>query len=428
VRGKSVALILLILSLATTSILSINAGTPPPDHVKLYIWNPASASNVYPAQPPGPPTYVLVYIDSPAAWYDTPNGIVGVTASLRVDPNVVEVLAGQAMPDTDFGGYPDSFLGDFLEDAHTWDGYSTSFLPGPVDKTAGTITGSADVILGFSTLGLGAGNGPKPVWRWVIRTWAGLSLPLYSPISLVDCYYTTVDGVKHPVEVVESGHYGTPPPQFYMSGPPLPAGPIMYPPPPITDPTNPAQNTWHELYPNYCHDWTLTSHEDNGDGYLSASDQIDMINGTGWKYWFHVDAVTVTIHWTWKDSMEGPPTGELGVAEPAEFTEGEIGDPIGTAWHQIYPVYCKDFVITSWSDNGNGYFDPSDQFDFEYFGEGVINYAHLDEVTTDIFLSQKGEPEPPELEFPLGAAVEVGLIVAVAYIWWTRRRRLKEVL
>jgi hypothetical protein len=34
---------------------------------------------------------------------------------------------------------------------------------------------------------------------------------------------------------------------------------------------------------------------------------------------------------------------------------------------------------------------------------------------------------PPVPEFPLGAAVEVGLIVAVAYIWWTRRRKLKEV-
>lgn len=34
---------------------------------------------------------------------------------------------------------------------------------------------------------------------------------------------------------------------------------------------------------------------------------------------------------------------------------------------------------------------------------------------------------PPVPEFPLGAAVEIGLIVAVAYIWWTRRRKLREV-
>ena len=35
-------------------------------------------------------------------------------------------------------------------------------------------------------------------------------------------------------------------------------------------------------------------------------------------------------------------------------------------------------------------------------------------------------PEPVP-EFPLGAAVEIGLIAAVAYIWWTRRRKLKVV-
>jgi hypothetical protein len=100
----------------------------------------------------------------------------------------------------------------------------------------------------------------------------------------------------------------------------------------------------------------------------------------------------------------------------------------------IYPEYSREFIITSWDDNsgapgtpGNGVFDPSDQFDFEYVGEAGTHWAHLDDVTTDIFLSFK-QKEPPVPEFPLGAAVEVGLIVAVAYIWWTRRRRLKQVL
>jgi hypothetical protein len=274
--------------------------------------------------------------------------------------------------------------------------------------------------LGFTTLGLGAGNGPKPLWRWVIRTQAGLSLPLYSPISLVDCYYTTVDGVKHPVDIVDGGHYGTPPEQYTMSymGSLLPPG-------------DPITSHWHELYPTYSHEWDLTSWVDNGDGDLTASDQIDMIqtlgDEVGWKYWFHVDEVTVTIHWTYK----APDSGE-GAAEPPELTEPpEPWDthPIGSTWHMVYPDYSREFRITSWEDNDqDGKFNPSDQFDFEFFDEpGVIHWAHLDEITTDIILSFK-DKEPPAPEFPLGAAVEVGLIVAVAYIWWTRRRRLKEVL
>jgi hypothetical protein len=200
---------------------------------------------------------------------------------------------------------------------------------------------------------------------------------------------------------------------------------------------DPITSHWHELYPTYSNEWDLTSWEDNLDGGLSASDQIDMIqtvgSEVGWKYWFHVDVVTVTIHFTFKD----PDTGE-GAAEPPELTDPpEPWDlnPIGSSWHMIYPDYCREFVITSWDDNSgepdtepNGVFDPSDQFDFEYIDDpGVTHWAHLDEVTTDIFLSFK-DKEEPEMEFPLGVAVEVGLIAAVAYIWWTRRRRLKEVL
>jgi hypothetical protein len=241
-------------------------------------------------------------------------------------------------------------------------------------------------------------------------------------IDIIDFEYRGADGVWRSPDVVEDGYYGnTPynPPPSYMSyqGSLYPGG----------DPTG---TRWHEIHPNYCHYYDLVGWTDNGDGDLTASDQIDMVNETGWTFQYHVDQVTTTIHWTFK--VGGDPTGELAAAEPVEnnLLDSPITDPIGTSWHQIYPPadYCKEFVITSWEDNGDGIFSISDQFDFEYFGEGTIHWAHLDDITTDILLSQKGEPEPPVPEFPLGAAVEVGLIVAVAYIWWTRRRRLKEVL
>jgi len=62
-------------------------------------------------------------------------------------------------------------------------------------------------------LGVGAGSGPKPLWRWVIRTQSGVDhTTAYSPLIIFDAYYTTVDSVKHPIDIVESGHYGTPPP------------------------------------------------------------------------------------------------------------------------------------------------------------------------------------------------------------------------
>jgi hypothetical protein len=197
----------------------------------------------------------------------------------------------------------------------------------------------------------------------------------------------------------------------------------------------PIGSQWHELYPHYSNMYTLSSWIDNGDSDLSASDQIDMTNETGWLYWYHVDVVTTTIHFTFKD----PDTG-LGGAEPETPTREwtEITDPVGSRWHQIHgqPTpgttdtgYCRMFTITSWIDNGNGVFDSSDQFDFQYDDEYVdppevwpTHWAHLDAVTTDIILSQKGEPEPGVPEFPLG----IGLIFAVApmialvYLWRTK--------
>jgi len=421
VRGKSVVLILLILTMATFAAANINAyaHTDPLNYVKLYLWNPPAGSNTFTPQPSGINVPTWLFIDSPASWYNTAQGIVSFTASLRVDPNVVTVQTAAPMPDNNWDGRPDSFLGMYAASQ----GYFTLWVGGTVDAAKGTITEPAEAIQGFTTLGKGAGGGPAPLCMFIIQTKSGVDhTTAYSLLHLFDCYYTTPDGVKHPVDIVKDGHYGTPPPQFYMSGPPA----VNFKPATITDPIGTA---WHELYPNYCHNWDLTSFNDNGDGYLSASDQIDMMNETGWTYWFHVDIVTVTIHWTFKEGPEGPETGELGVAEPAELTEYTIENPIGTAWHQIYPVYCKDFVITSWIDNDDsGTFNPSDQFDFEYLGEGVTNWAHLDEVTTDMTLSQKGEPEGPTPEFPLG--LEIMMMIAAAmpivYIWRTRKWRGKK--
>jgi len=302
---------------------------------------------------------------------------------------------------------------------------------------------------------------------------------------------------------------------------------------------NPLGTTWHELYPHYSNIYTLTSWIDQGAGDLDASDQIDMLDATGWKYWFHVDQVTITIHWTFKSDPETPIPGELGAAEPeTPMTEMPSGSPIGSKWHMIYPTYCRTIEITSWTDNGGiGNFDPSDQFDFIYtpydvllvgpeplkgsalkfpdrstitfydadsdsawsvgepaiddvdedyvytppsaegpdvllvgpepdvgvdlagpgsfdkyydadssdtwdVGEPAIrdadgtgtytpaetNWAHLDSISTDIILSQKGEPEPPMPEFPFGIGLVMALapLALLAQVWRTRKKVMKK--
>lgn len=194
-------------------------------------------------------------------------------------------------------------------------------------------------------------------------------------------------------------------------------------------PADPTGTLWHEDYPTYSTPWALTSWIDNGDDFLSPSDQIDMTSPDhpGLLYWYHVDIVTTTIHFTFK----APDTG-AGVAEseiPMETMPG--GDPTDTRYHMIYPDYCRTFTITSWTDNGDGNFTPSDQFDFlfddeydEFGNPGPIHWAHLDSVTTDIIVSLKSvEPGVPEFPFGISLVFAVAPLVAMVYLWRIKPRK-----
>jgi len=184
------------------------------DPVRFYVWNPASSNPNYPFKAYPTTTLVEVWIESPPEWADTPMGIVGYTLGLSVDPAVVQVLTAAKYPDMDFSGMSDGFLSAYLElYGYNYEGYDTAFLVGTVNAPAGTISGTAEAILGFTTLGKGAG-GSGPLMRFTIRTKSGVSTG-YSPLTITNCIYTTPDGVNHDAGTAEGGHYGTPPaPEF----------------------------------------------------------------------------------------------------------------------------------------------------------------------------------------------------------------------
>jgi len=212
--------------------------------------------------------------------------------------------------------------------------------------------------------------------------------------------------------------------------------------PPEADPIyEPICTFWHELYPEYCLEWHLTSWLDNGDGLLSACDQIDMTyEETGEVTWYHVDRITWTLLLSNPDNPEdtmaiefkGPPEVDpiwepvctywhevypnycnvyhivdMFPPEPplepcknillenltgGELTEWhvddvatdlilreKIADPICTWWHELYPEYCEEWHLTSWEDNGDGLLSPCDQID-------MCNYASEEEMW-DVFWS-----------------------------------------
>ena len=417
-RGRKQFLILAISIVfmlgITTAIVPIRAATPT---VRIYV---DQSLGYLPFEAPGTKFTFTINIATSGIADGTTAGIVQWKMDIRVDPNVLDINTTVGTPPPFPPPYAAKFSagpGHFLYEYTVMMGlHAPSMFLGINDP----LTGYQDEIneVGIPDYPTGAGDYLSSTYPKL------LTVEITSKndtqgclIDLIDVMYRTPATGWHYAEQVEDGYYGTPP-TFMSNLPPF-------------DPTAPIGSTWHELYPTYSNEYDLTSWVDNGDGVLSASDQIDMeqTEGTeiGWIFWYHVDAVTTTIHFSYKDGPppDGVPTGELGDAEPVEphLLDEAMSNPIGSTWHMIYPDYSKEFVITSWVDNGDGVFSESDQFDFEFFDEVGTHWAHLDSVTTDLILSFKSkEPGIPEFPLGLGLMMAIAPAIPIVYLWRTRKK------
>ena len=152
----------------------------------------------------------------------------------------------------------------------------------------------------------------------------------------------------------------------------------------IIDLYTPMGTPWHEIYPVFCEDWTFTSWEDNGNGYLDASDQIDMTNDVTQEVrWFHVDRVTITLGLWSQEYQEFIYVEFKGPYDPHIL-------PISTLWHEVWPVYNgvtgHPYHIIDWIDNGSGHLDFCDYIMFEAW-PGL--WWHVEEYATDLILNEK---------------------------------------
>lgn len=110
----------------------------------------------------------------------------------------------------------------------------------------------------------------------------------------------------------------------------------------LIDLAHPVSTDWHELYPVFCTNYTLGNWVDNGDGILSYCDFIEMHqNPDGEVEWYHVEEVTITVK-----GMD--PSGELiiYIEHNGGYDPDAITNPVGTQWHEIYPNFCTQYVIT----------------------------------------------------------------------------------
>jgi hypothetical protein len=211
----------------------------------------------------------------------------------------------------------------------------------------------------------------------------------------------------------------------------------------LIDLAYPVGTQWHELYPLFCREYHLGSWEDNGDGILSPCDQIDMYEKPdGEVRWYHVDEVTITLFVTpveidnnWNHDTIPPPQGNKVPQQPmyieleGGYDPAVLTAPNSTQWHEIYPVFCREYHLLDWKDNA-----PEQGLDFcdyillENKCSGEVTEWHVEEVAIDIVVTIKpppvgGEAYPVSKMSLVAPWIAVGVVLAGGAIWLAVKRR-----
>ena len=147
----------------------------------------------------------------------------------------------------------------------------------------------------------------------------------------------------------------------------------------------------HELSPNYCNDYNLSSwYDNNKDSALSPGDVIDIThNVTGVKTYWHVDTVTVTVIATDKGmkadvDSKGRYFDYVG-KDPANISiEAVLEDPIGL-WREIYPG-SENYTLTELTETDRAAgLTPGDVITLQdEAGKGPLTQLDVLEVKIDI--------------------------------------------
>ncbi|MBN2227653.1 MAG: hypothetical protein JW763_09845 [candidate division Zixibacteria bacterium] len=112
---------------------------------------------------------------------------------------------------------------------------------------------------------------------------------------------------------------------------------------------SPLGTAWDELWPQYGVGWNLSGWIDNGDGYLSYCDTLEFTSQTtGKTVREHTQKVTPTL--TTVSYTNPDDTVYFDLIVPEQPMIEPIQPGIGTFWHEVFPDYCRKFVLTSKTD------------------------------------------------------------------------------
>jgi hypothetical protein len=77
-----------------------------------------------------------------------------------------------------------------------------------------------------------------------------------------------------------------------------------------------------------------------------------------------------------------------------------ITDPVGTQWHELYPLFCREYHLSSWEDNGDGILSRCDQIDMYEKPDGEVRWYHVENVTITLLVTPVENHMVDENGFP----------------------------
>jgi hypothetical protein len=210
--------------------------------------------------------------------------------------------------------------------------------------------------------------------------------------------------------------------------------------------TNPIETLWHEVYPEYSNVFSIVAWEDNCNGVLSYCDVLTLLDmQTQDMSTWHVEELSIDmilnekitqpvctywdelhpqfgniyhiIEWTDDGDMLLSPRDKVyldpgpilpytvksvtltllvsDVISPSEtmYIEFEGGfeqmymvktAPLGSLWHEVYPVFSPYYEIMGWTDNCNGILSYCDILSLWDYDLQELTDWHIEEVAIDI--------------------------------------------
>jgi hypothetical protein len=145
--------------------------------------------------------------------------------------------------------------------------------------------------------------------------------------------------------------------------------------------TEPIGTRWHEVYPQYCHQFMIVVH--SGLNYLAplaVNDNISIqaLNGadSGTVYQYMVMAIDCDIVTRPLITLGDEYDHNVDGYSPYD------GSPVGSSWQELYPNFNDMWTVDQWIDNGDGWLSFCDTI--RVVGQSPphpVRWKHVKEVT-----------------------------------------------